>query len=280
MSDSRVERNKAVFRLLLEYAMPNWPSRSVTVTAEGKEYYCHAVKVVADIDAADNAVRVKKNKPQGHLRVDVQVSFAHNLLIPALPEFHQEYPDITIALGINDKTINIVGEGVDCAIRAGKIQDLSLVARKITDMEYVTCASPAYLKSNGAPQTPQEVKDRHKKIIYFSSTTGKIVPLTFTRKEETIEIVDSQFSANEGDGVINLMLAGLGISQHLRAFVQPHLDSGRLVHILKDWYQPPLPFYVVYRQNTHQSTRFSVFINWLIERFGQPQTFVSGHINL
>ncbi|TNH44595.1 LysR substrate-binding domain-containing protein [Photorhabdus luminescens] len=167
MSDSRVERNKAVFRLLLEYAVPNWPSRSVTVTAEGKEYYCHAVKVIADIDAADNAVRVKKNKPQGHLRVDVQVSFAHNLLIPALPEFHQEYPDITIALGINDKTINLVGEGVDCAIRAGKIQDLSLVARKITDMEYVTCASPAYLKSSGVPQTPQEVKERHKKIIYY-----------------------------------------------------------------------------------------------------------------
>lgn len=226
------------------------------------------VKLVADIDEAEQAVRGKKDKPQGHLRVDVQVSFAHNLLIPALPEFNQEYPDITMALGISDRTINIVGEGVDCAIRAGSVQDQTLVARKITDLEYVTCGSAAYFKSMGIPRTPQEVADSHKKIIYFSSTTGRIVPLTFTRQGETLEISESHFSANEGDGVINMMLAGMGIAQHLRAFIQPHLDSGRLITVLQDWHQPALPFYAVYRQNIHQNERLRVFIDWLIRKFG------------
>lgn len=243
-------------------------TRSVNITAEGWEYYRRVVKLVADIDEAEQAVRGKKDKPQGHLRVDVQVSFAHNLLIPALPEFNEEYPDITMALGISDRTINIVGEGVDCAIRAGSVQDQTLVARKITDLEYVTCGSAAYFKSMGIPRTPQEVADTHKKIIYFSSTTGRIVPLTFTRQGETLEISESHFSANEGDGVINMMLAGMGIAQHLRAFIQPHLDSGRLISVLQDWHQPALPFYAVYRQNIHQNERLRVFIDWLIRKFG------------
>lgn len=243
-------------------------TRSVNVTAEGWEYYRRVIKLVADIDEAEQAVRGKKDKPQGHLRIDVQVSFAHNLLIPALPEFNQEYPDITMALGISDRTINIAGEGVDCAIRAGSIQDQTLVARKITDLEYVTCGAAAYFKRMGIPRTPQEVADAHKKIVYFSSTTGRVVPLTFNRQGETLEITESQYSANEGDGVINMMLAGMGIAQHLRAFIQPHLDSGRLIPVLQDWHQPALPFYVVYRQNIHQNERLRVFIDWLIRKFG------------
>lgn len=243
-------------------------TRMVTITSEGWEYYRRAVKLVADIDEADLSVQNKKKKPQGHLRIDVQVSFAHNLLIPALPEFHREYPDITLALGIRDRTINIVGEGVDCAIRAGTALDQSLVARKITDLEYVTCASPAYLKTMGIPLDPQEVADKHKKIVYYSTGTGKIQPLIFMQKDQLIEISDNQFSSNDSDGVIHLMLAGLGIAQHLRVFVQAHLDAGRLVPVLTEWHQPALPYYVVYRQNTHQNTRLKVFVDWLIAKFG------------
>lgn len=243
-------------------------TRTINITEEGWGYYRRIVKVVADIDEADLAVRDNKNKPQGHLRIDVQVSFAHHMLIPSLPEFHRQFPDITLSLGVSDRTINIVGEGVDCAIRAGGIQDQSVVARKIIDLDYVTCASPDYLRSRGMPQGPQDIADNHNKIIYFSSSSGKIVPLIFKRKDETREITESQFSANEGETVINLMLAGLGIAQHLRAFVQPHIDSGRLIPVLQEWHQPALPFYVVYRQNMHQNERLKVFIHWLMSRFG------------
>ena len=88
------------------------------------------------------------------MRIDAPTSFANCLLIPALPDFHQQYPDVTLAIGIDDRPVNIVGEGVDCAIRAGELRDLGLVARRIAEFGYVTCASPAYLNRKGIPGRP------------------------------------------------------------------------------------------------------------------------------
>ena len=109
-------------------------TRRLSVTAEGQEYYQSAARLVVELDAADGAVRGRKLKPHGHVRIDAPTSFANCLLIPALPDFHQQYPDVTLAIGIDDRPVNIVGEGVDCAIRAGELRDLGLVARRIAEI--------------------------------------------------------------------------------------------------------------------------------------------------
>ncbi|MGH7004853.1 MAG: LysR family transcriptional regulator, partial [Alphaproteobacteria bacterium] len=103
-------------------------TRSLVVTPEGEDYYRHAVRLVAEVDEADGAVRGKKLTPRGHLRIESTTTFAQNVLIPHLPDFHRHYPHVTIALGMSNRTANIMGEGVDCAIRAGEIGDESLVA--------------------------------------------------------------------------------------------------------------------------------------------------------
>ncbi len=242
-------------------------TRTIAMTTEGSEYFTHAEHIISTIDTIDSTIQGKKHKPSGHLRVDVNVSFAHSLLIPALPDFYSEFPDITISLGINDRTINIIEEAVDCTIRAGMLQSMSMIGRKIFDLEYITCASPEYLDRWGVPKTPMDLKDNHQLVCYFFSDTGRALPLIFSNDIERQEIDTYQFATNNGDSVVHMLLAGLGVGQHLRHFVQPHIDAGELVPILTQWQQPKLPFHLVYPPNKHQPARLRVFINWLIERF-------------
>lgn len=244
-------------------------TRNIAVTAEGEEYYRYAARLVAEVDEADNAVRGRKLTPRGHLRIEAHPTFAQNVLIPRLPEFQRLYPHISIAVGLGNRPANIMGEGVDCAIRAGEIGDESLVARRLFDAEFVTCASPDYLERMGVPQSPEDLDDRHCKVGFFSHVDGRMKPLIFEKSGHRRLVSDLQFSANEDNGQIAMMLAGLGIGQNLRSFLLPHLQSGELVEVLGEWRHPPLPFHVVYPTGRHQSTRLKVFIQWLLECFGE-----------
>ncbi|WP_454848521.1 LysR substrate-binding domain-containing protein [Rhizobium binxianense] len=224
---------------------------------------------MAEVDEADNAVRGKKLTPGGRLRVESHATFAQNVLIPHLPDFHRRYPHISNALGTSNRTANIVGEGVDCAIRAGKIGDESLVARHLFDAEFVTCASPAYVERMGMPATPDDLAGKHSKVGFFSHADGRMKPLIFTRPEKRYVVNDLQFSANEDESQIAMILAGMGIGQNLRPFLLPYLQSGQLIEVLGDWSHPPLPFHVVYPSGRHQSARLKAFVQWLVERFGK-----------
>lgn len=242
-------------------------TRTVALTTEGSEYYRHAARLIAELDEVEGALSGRKLKPTGHLRIDVPSAFAA-MLAPALPAFHREYPGISIALGVSDRTLNIVGEGVDCAIRAGTLPDMAMVGRRLADAGYVTCAAPAYLARMGVPQTPQALQDRHVCVGYFFAASGKSEPFILARGSERYEINACQFSANDGAGQVALIAAGLGVGQPLRRFVQARLDAGELVEVLADWARPPVPFHAVYPPNRHQSARLKVFVDWLIATFG------------
>lgn len=244
----------------------NRTTRNISITPEGEEYYRRAARIVAEIEDADNAVRGKKVEPRGHLRIEAHPTFAQHILIPQLPDFHRRYPQITIAIGISNRAANIIGEGVDCAIRAGGIGDESLVARHLFDAEMLTCASPAYLARMGVPKQPEEL-GRHILVGFFSHVDAKMKPLIFDQASRREVIKTLSFSSNEDNGQIALMLAGIGVGQNLRTVIQPYLETGQLVEVLSDWTHPALPFHVVYPTSRHQSTRRKVFVDWLIERF-------------
>jgi DNA-binding transcriptional LysR family regulator len=246
-------------------------TRVLTPTSDGLEYYAHANRLVAELDAVESAMRGKKLKAHGHLRVDAPASFANCLLIPALVDFHREYPDITIALGISDRAVNIVGEGVDCVIRAGKFEDMSMIGRKIVELGFVTCAAPSYLARRGTPTSPEDLEQHHLRAGYFFAGSGKSEPLIFERGAVRHEVADYAFSTNEGNGLKEMLLAGLGVGQHFRAIVEGYVEAGQLVPVLQDWSRPGLPLHVLYPPNRHQNARLKVFIDWVIQTFGVRQ---------
>ena len=242
-------------------------TRAVTPTSDGLEYYGHAMRWIAEMDSVESAVRGKKVKPSGHLRIDAPAVFANSLLISELPEFHREYPEITIAVGISDRPLNIVEEGVDCVIRAGRLDDMAMVGRRVTELQYVTCAAPAYLDRKGIPSSPDDLQLNHAAACYFFST-GKPELLIFERGAERFEIGNCVFSTNEGNGLKEMLLAGLGVGQHFRRIVQPYLDSGELVAVLEDWSRPAMPFHILYPPNRHQNARLKAFADWVVQKFG------------
>lgn len=202
------------------------------------------------------------------MRVDIGGSAASDVLIPALPDFMARYPDIRIDLGVSDRSVNLIGDNVDCVIRGGPLDDSTLVARHLGDARMVTCAAPAYLKLFGVPACPDDLKNAHRLVSYVSTANGRAMPLRFGRNGDTTEIeVAHRLGINESNAHLAAGLAGLGIIQTFAYAAAKALEQGTLVEILAPWRPAAYPFHVVYPANRHLTQRLRVFIDWLREQF-------------
>jgi LysR family transcriptional regulator for bpeEF and oprC len=245
-------------------------TRTVIVTAEGADYYERGVRLLADLDEMDALAASTRAQPRGRLRVDIGSSLANLILIPALPDFRARYPEVEIHLGVSDRPIDLISEGVDCAIRGGALSGTSLIARRICELAYVTCAAPAYLSRHGIPAHPTELEQGHVLASYFSSLTGKPFPLYFHRGDDVIEInMRSMAAVNESTAHLSGMVAGLGIGQTFRYVAQPHIDTGALSPILEDWTRPPHPLHIMYPPSRHLNAKLRLFVDWAATVFAR-----------
>ncbi|MFZ6647849.1 LysR substrate-binding domain-containing protein [Undibacterium sp. TJN25] len=246
-------------------------TRRVTVTPEGAAYYEKTARILKELGDVDTSFGAAQSTPRGHLRVDTGSSVASLIIIPALPDFLQRYPDIQLDLGVSDRHVDLVSDNVDCVIRGGALTDMSLVARQIGKAPWVTCATPTYLRQFGVPRHPRELEQGHRIVNYLSARTGRVVPMPFARGAEKLEITGNHaVGINESNAHLAAGLAGLGIIHTFAYTAQAHIASGALVPILQDWAPPPYPFYVVYPPNRHLSNRLRVFIDWIAARFETP----------
>jgi LysR family transcriptional regulator for bpeEF and oprC len=247
-------------------------TRGLTITPEGEAYREQAMKLLADVEEMDVAAADARSRPRGRLRVDVGSSLANLVLIPALPDFRARYPDIQLLLGVSDRPVDLIEDGVDCVIRGGKLADTSLIARRLCTLDSVTCATPDYLAAHGIPANPQELEAQHVAIGYLFPHTGKLLPLHFSKGAETYEInPNSAVSVSESTAFTTALLAGLGIGQTFGFNARPHLTDGRLVAVLEDWVQPTLPIHLVYPATRHLRARLRVFADWAVELFGRAR---------
>lgn len=248
----------------------NRTTRRVTVTMDGAAYYERALRVLGEIDELDQSMTSSQAQPSGRLRIDVSVPLATDIILPALPSFHARYPDIQIDMGLSDRPADLIGENLDLAVRAGAIDDQSLIARRIGEMMLITCATPGYLAKHGTPQHPRDLEDGHLAIGYRRAGTSRILPLTFASAKETIEIQgDYVVSLNEGSGYVAAGLAGMGVMQVPTFMAMAHIAAGRLVPVLTDWCTKPKPLHIIYPPNRHLSNKVRVFVDWLAELFAR-----------
>jgi DNA-binding transcriptional LysR family regulator len=246
----------------------NRTTRRVTVTADGAAYYDRVVRILADLDELDSNMTLSQASPKGRLRIDISASLALLILIPALPQFHARYPDIQIDLGVTDRPVDLVGENVDCVVRAGEITDQSLIARRIGEFGFVFCAAPSYLAQHGVPKHPAELERNHSMVGYFSSSTGRPFPLVASHGDEQLEIAGRTIIAvNDGNAYLAAGLAGLGVMALPHFMVQQHLGTGALVPVLSEWSIARVPLYIVYPPNRHLSTKLRIFVDWVAELF-------------
>ncbi|HXA46777.1 MAG TPA: LysR substrate-binding domain-containing protein, partial [Burkholderiaceae bacterium] len=230
-------------------------------------YYERCLRILSDVREAEESLSRNRASPSGRLRVDVATGMASGIIIPALPDFFARYPDIQLELGCSDRPVDLIEEGVDCAVRGGNLSDSSLIARRIGVLNFVTCASVGYLERFGRPLHPLDL-ERHQCINYFSSKTGKIFDWDFTRNGERIEVpMPGKIAVNDSNAYISAGLAGLGVLQISEFQMAPYVADGRLELLLQDWSTDPIPIHVVYPQNRHLSAKVRVFVEWMAELY-------------
>lgn len=251
-------------------------TRHVSVTAEGAAYYEHCVKILSQVREAEESLSSTRLSPSGRLRVDAPTGLASEVLVPVLSDFFARYPGIRLELGCSDRWVDLIGEGVDCAVRGGEITDLNLIARRVGAMRYVTCASPDYLARHGCPAHPDDLANHHC-LDYFSARTGRTYDWEFCRRGERVRVTpNGHFGLNDSYAYAAAGMSGLGIVQMANFLMEPMIRDGRMVSVLEEWSNEPMPVHVVYPQNRHVSTKVRVFVDWVGEVFANhPSMTVS-----
>ena len=242
-------------------------TRQVSVTSDGAAYYERCLRILTDVREAEESLSNNRVSPSGRLRVDISTGMASDILIPALPDFFERYPDIRLDLGCSDRPVDLIEEGVDCAIRGGDLPDSALIARRIGVLRFATAATPAYFAKHGRPAHPRDL-GAHRCINYFSSKTGKTMDWDFVRGDETIFIpVAACLAVNDSTAYMTAGLQGLGMIQMPSYMVEPMVAAGHMELALADWTSTPLPINVVYPHNRHLSAKVRVFVAWIADLF-------------
>lgn len=245
-------------------------TRIVAVTPEGAHYYDSTLPIIQALDEINNSFAVENANPAGKIRIGISASLASSFVIPALPRFHEKYPNVEVDLCVRDSLTDMIQDGIDCAIRGGPMHDESLVAREVGRASWTTCASPEYVKRHGTPSNIEDLEQNHTLVRYVSPRTGRIVPSPFGTGAEATEVQPNAFlSVNEGNAHLAAGLAGVGVIHIFSFKVRPYIATGQLIPFLERWQPPPYPYHVVYPRNRHLSQRLRIFIDWLVEMFDE-----------
>jgi len=236
----------------------NRTTRRVSLTAEGSEFLQRSRRVLDELHDAEESLRNTRSRPQGKLRVDVPVAFGRYLLLPALPEFTRRYPLIELEVRLNDRLVDLVADQVDVALRVGPIRQAGLAARRIAQINLVTCASPTYLADHGEPRTPD---DLHKHRLLGLTTPAGGSPEWPFPPPYTPRRLKLHFSMlfNTVEGPVIAATAGLGIAHTGDLIIAEYIARGELTLILQDYVVPGAPMSLVYPSGGHQAAKVRVF---------------------
>ncbi|SOE51610.1 LysR family transcriptional regulator [Orrella dioscoreae] len=266
MSKTTVTQLVQQLETRLRVKLLNRTTRKVNVTADGLAYYERALRLLADLDDAETSLSSASAAPRGRLRVDVPSPLARHIIVPALPDFLARYPDIQLHLGVSDRPVDIIGENVDCVVRGGELADLSLMARRVADLELGVYAAPAYLAHAGRPAHPRDLEGTHHRVVGFLwARTGKALPYAMHRGDESVHVQGRYaLAVDDGNAYLEAGLAGLGMLWLPEYMARGPLSRGELVRIFEDWQQEPMPLYVAFPPNRHVNAKLRVFIDWVV----------------
>jgi DNA-binding transcriptional LysR family regulator len=271
MSKTTVSQLVQQLEARLQVKLLHRTTRQVKVTPEGAAYYERVARVLGDLQDADDVLAGGLAAPRGRLRIDVPSPFARLILMPALPAFHQRYPEIQVVMGVSDRNVDVIGENVDCVIRGGEINVPSLVARPVADLQLGAYASPDYLRAHGTPAHPIDLeKEPHRVVGYLRSSSGAIAQVRMRRGEEELELSGRYVvAADDGNAYIAAGVAGMGVLWAPRYTAEPHVKKGELSPLFEEWQLAPMPLYLAYPHNRHVSARLRAFISWIDELASQ-----------
>jgi DNA-binding transcriptional LysR family regulator len=248
-------------------------TRRLSITPEGAAYYERCAQILADIDEMEASIRNSTDNLTGRLRIEMPSAVASAIVLPSLDDFHARYPNLDLAIGVSNRTVDMVSEAIDCSIQLGELPDSNLVARQLGTLDQVTCASPAYLDRYGIPADLDELR-AHVAVNCVSPHSGRECDFDFDVDGEARKVKLNGFvQVSDEQAYLTCGLQGLGMIQPARIAAQPFLDSGLLREVLPQWKPVSMPVSVAYVKNRRVSPRVRAFVDWLAELFEK-----AGHV--
>ncbi|MEI7874451.1 MAG: LysR family transcriptional regulator [Alphaproteobacteria bacterium] len=244
-------------------------TRALHLTTEGEVFYAAARRIVSDIETIEDQITGQRDTPHGLLRVTTSLAFSTHQLAPVILEFMARHPLVELELLPTDRVVDMVEEGVDIAIRIGRLADTSFMARKIGEDKRLICAAPSYLARHGTPRRPEELA-KHNCIV--SRERAYLNRWQFRIDGEIREIeVAGRVAISEGEMQMQLALQGIGIVRLTRLTMAQAIRDGALVPLLGEFSaDDPVAIHAVYPHRRHLAPKVPAFVNFLIEKFTPP----------
>lgn len=233
-------------------------TRRVSVSPEGAAYLERCKRILTELQAADDELKLARARPQGRLRVDVPVAFGKHLLLPALPRFTARYPEIALEVRFNDRYVDLAREGVDLACRVGPPRDPDLIAKKVTTSRIVNCASPRYLSEHGIPRAPEDLR-KHRLIGYLRDSARPGEWQFKSGKGIRRLKLPMALAFNTAEPLTLSAMEGQGIVQQVDLLVAKAIADGRLVEILREYSCEGPVMNIVYPRATQHLAKVRVF---------------------
>lgn len=242
-------------------------TRRVSLTTEGEAFLAKAEDVLGGVDEAISMFGTPGDTVRGRLRIDIPSALAVESFIEGLGRFRSTFPGIALTLGVSDRSVDLVAEGVDCVLRIGELPNSSLVARRLGAATMVTCAAPGYLKAAAPLTTPGDLS-RHTCASFLSGINKRPLPWHFTPDgKDGAVLPKSTLLVNDSTAYVLCAKAGFGVIQAPGLLVDSHLSDGSLVEVLKGYRPPARPVSLVYPTRAHVAPQVRAFSAWLQQHF-------------
>ena len=247
-------------------------TRSVSTTLDGEAYYRRCLAIIDDIEDAEGAFA--GTRPRGALRIEVQGTIARHFLLPGLPDFFAQYPDVDINMSEGDRWVDLVREGVDAVLRFGELPDSELTMRRVGMLKRCTYAAPSYIERFGMPRTLEDLKE-HRMVGLRRWTSNDLVPLEFACGDGIESLfLPAMFSVTGPESYIAAVRLGLGLNQMPLFHADEDVKNGTLVPVLTDYPPPPAPVSLLYPPNRQLSPRVRAFLDWAAAEFAKRNVHV------
>ncbi len=260
-----VSRTIASLEAHLGVRLLNRSSRAMSLTDDGQQFYVQACRALEAVAEAENSVGRRRGKPTGLLRLGASVAFGRLHLAPRLPRFLEQFPEVEVELLMNDAFVDLVGEGIDLAVRVGDLVDPTLIARRIGTTRRVTVAAASYLARKGLPIVPADLT-QHDCVIYTRLATGNRWHFSGPEGPITVD-VRGRFRADNSEAVREAVISGAGVAVIPVWMFADEIETGRVQIILDSFEPKQLPIHAVYPSRRQVAAKVREMIDFLAAEF-------------
>ena len=243
-------------------------TRKIALTTEGAAFLEDCQRILAELEEAETAVSERSARASGQLTISAPAGFGRQHVAPLIPSFLSENREVKLTLSLNDRVVDLIGEGIDVAIRIASLTDSNLIGVKLADNKRVVVASPAYIKRHGAPIALDELSGHNCLAI---SSDGSQRGWTFRQNGKNIVLkVDGNMVCNDGEVLHDWALSGKGLAWRSMWEVGSEIESGKLITVLDEFNAPGNDIYAIFAQRRHLPLRIRAFVDFLRHAYSKP----------